>query len=278
MRRAPNSQRSKRGGPLIVFIAVAVALWFYFSEEASPPSTRSPVSGSNRGSVQPIESTGAKTYALEPLRNTWPAIESAGDALTDPGELLATNYYVVLDGSGSMKDRKCSGSRSKMEVAIDALSTFAGELPPDANFGLGVFSRGEIQELIPLGRGQRDQVQRLASRISPDGATPLYSAIKFALDRLTDQGQRQLGYGEYNLVMVTDGLASSGQDPTSMVQHIFEQTPVNLHTIGFCISDRHSLNQPDRSFYRSANDPTSLSRGLKAVLTEAPAFDVTTFQ
>lgn len=276
--RLKKTQRSGRLRPLIVLCIAALALWLLLGEETTPPSAQHSVSGTNQDILQSSNPVSVKAYALEPLRNTWPTMESARDALTDPGQLLANNYYIVLDGSGSMQERKCSGKRSKMEVAIDTLATFAAELSLDANFGLGVFNRGEVQELIPLGQGQRDQVQRLASRIIPDGTTPLYSAIRLALDRLTDQGRRQLGYGEYNLVVVTDGLASSSQDPTPIVRHIFEQTPVNLHTIGFCVSELHSLNQPNRSIYRSANDPASLSRGLQAVLAEAPAFDVTTFQ
>lgn len=278
MRGLLRSRRSARWRSLILFGIFAIALWHLFGEETPQPSGQNRLSGTNQDAVQLVMPIDAKAYALEPLRNTWPTLESTGEILTDPHQLLTSNYYVVLDGSGSMKERKCSGRRSKMEVAIDALATVARELSADANFGFGIFNRGEIHELIPLGIGQRDQIQRLASSFNPDGATPLYSALKFALDRLTDQGRRQLGYGEYNLVIVTDGLASSGQDPTPMLQYIFEQTPVNLHTIGFCISDQHSLNQPNRSIYRSANDPASLSRGLQAVLAEAAFFDVTSFE
>jgi hypothetical protein len=36
-----------------------------------------------------------------------------------------------------------------------------------------------------------------------------------------------------------------GQDPTGAVKAILERSPVVLHTIGFCIGTKHSLNQPD---------------------------------
>ena len=278
MRDIPRNRLSSRWRYLILFGIFAIALWCVFSKESLQLNSQQTLSGTKQDQVQLVTQKHVKAYALEPLRNTWPTMKSTGDILTDPGLLLAKNYYFVLDGSGSMKERKCSGRRSKLEVAVDALATFAKELSPDANFGFSIFNRGEIHELIPLGSGQRDQVQRLASRFIPDGATPLYSAIKFALDRLTDQGRRQLGYGDYNLVIVTDGLASRGQDPTPIVTYIIEQTPINLHTIGFCISDQHSLNQPNFSNYHSGNDPASLSRGLKAVLAEAPVFDVTKFK
>ena len=54
-------------------------------------------------------------------------------------------------------------------------------------------------------------------------------------------------------------------------------TPIVLHTIGFCIDAKHSLNQPGRILYRQANDLEELRRGLQNVLAEAPSFTVLQF-
>ena len=91
------------------------------------------------------------------------------------------------------------------------------------------------------------------------------------------QGARQLGYGEYHLVVVTDGEASDGQDPTNVVKVILDRSPIVLHTIGFCIGTDHVLNQPGRSYYVAAESPEQLQQGLSAVLAEAPAFDQSQF-
>ena len=94
---------------------------------------------------------------------------------------------------------------------------------------------------------------------------------------LIRQGRRQLGYGEYHLIVVTDGQASSGQDPTGVVDEILASSPVVIHTIGFCIGEDHSLNQKGRVLYRTAQNAAELREGLEQVLAEAPDFTVTQF-
>ncbi len=78
-------------------------------------------------------------------------------------------------------------------------------------------------------------------------------------------------------MVVTDGEASEGYEPDIIVRNILSESPVVLHTIGFCIGSQHSLNQGDNVYYFAADDATSLSQGLQAVLAEEPAFDVSQF-
>jgi Mg-chelatase subunit ChlD len=117
----------------------------------------------------------------------------------------------------------------------------------------------------------------VVGEVQAASGTPLAHAIELAYGKLLEQAQRQLGYGEYNLVVVTDGHASEGQDPTGVVNRILDESPVALHTIGFCISAEHALNQPGRAVYRAADNPRALGEGLGAVLAEAPSFDLTEF-
>ena len=130
---------------------------------------------------------------------------------------------------------------------------------------------------MPLGRDNRTNVIKLVSNLAPDGGTPLDRAIDFGHQKLIEQGQKQSGYGEYHLVVVTDGVASEGHNPERAVESMLQQAPVALHTIGFCIAETHSLNQPGYTVYRSANDPVSLKQGLEAVLAESPEFDISSF-
>jgi hypothetical protein len=53
---------------------------------------------------------------------------------------------------------------------------------------------------------------------------------------------------------------------------MLEQSPVMLHTVGFCIDERHSLNQPGLVSYTAANSPEELLQGLQGVLAEAQDF------
>lgn len=208
----------------------------------------------------------------------WPPLREDNKPLSLAPDLLASNYFVVLDGSGSMSQRGCSGSNSKMNVAKKSLAEFAKVVHPDANLGLLVFSRHGVEEVLPLGTQNRDNFVNEVRRVIPGGGTPLKTSLEKGYETLTEQSRRQLGYGEYHLVVVTDGEANSGEDPTEIVKTIIQDSPVLVHTIGFCINDRHSLNQPGRTLYKAANNPKALSQGLQAVLAEAPTFTVGEFK
>ena len=236
----------------------------------APPAPASPPPAASMGAA------GQPGYALNPS-NAWPPVANAGSAQGLAPDLFSVNYYVVLDGSGSMNESDCSEGKRKIEVARTALSAFARSVPAQANLGLAVFDRRGLSERLPLGQDNRDGFSQAVERVQVSANTPLKSAVELAYSRLLDQGRRQLGYGEYHLVIVTDGLASPSQKPTSAVNRILAESPVVFHTIGFCIGERHSLNQPGRTYYRSANNPQALQQGLETVLAEAPDFAVSQF-
>ena len=199
----------------------------------------------------------------------------SGVAFT-PSTLMATNYYVVFDASGSMNDRQCSGAEAKIQVAKRAFSEFVDRLPADSNAGLTIFA-GDIEEFVPLGPLNRDRLKTAVAQLNAGGRTPLVTSISRAYRALTVQGTRQLGYGDYHLVVVTDGESTDG-NPIDIVNRMVGESPVIVHTIGFCIGENHSLNQPGRVLYRNANSPAELAEGLSSVLAEAPSFDVTAFK
>jgi hypothetical protein len=209
------------------------------------------------------------------LTPPWPPGRRADVKLS--GDLFARNYYVVLDASGSMNEKGCSGGKTKIDAARQALAEFAKSIPAEANLGLQVFDARGVREWLPLGVGNRAEFDAALARVRANGETPLLSAVRNAGASLRAQGARQLGYGEYNLVIVTDGEASKGEDPTPAVNALLDQSPVVLHTIGFCIGEKHSLNQPGRTLYRAADNPEQLRAGLAEVLAEAPTFAVLEF-
>ncbi len=263
---------------LILAIVVAVAYGIFQEEESAtgehaPATARSVASA---GHDQPL----FPAYATLPLRNDWPALpkSEAGEERGGMAEdLLAANYYVVVDGSGSMRSTDCSDGRPKMEAAVEALIDFAARLPANANLGMLAFDHHGVAERLPLGSGNREAFNQAVQEIVANRGTPLRSSMEHAYTQLEGQARRQLGYGEYHLVVVTDGIASSGEDPTGIVGQILSESPVLVHTIGFCIGTRHSLNQPGRTLYWAAENPEELAYGLRQVLAEAPAFSLDAF-
>jgi len=208
---------------------------------------------------------------------SWPPID--GDSVGVQTEaMLRRNYYVILDGSGSMKDAGCSGGLPKFDSAVQALNRFFSNVPDTDNIGLLVFDTKGLSERVPLGINNREQLRQALSNSRPYGGTPLSRAVEVGYESLTRQATKQLGYGEFHMVIVTDGDASEGYDPTYDVNQVIDNTAIIIHTIGYCIGSGHSLNQPGRTLYSSADSTQSLSQKLHAVLAEAETFDVSQFQ
>ncbi|MTH95357.1 VWA domain-containing protein [Roseibium sp. RKSG952] len=191
---------------------------------------------------------------------------------------MSKNYYFVLDGSGSMGETECTEPRTKMDVAKEALISLFDQIPGADNVGLFVFDRKGASERVALATGNRDALRVAVEAVRPDYRTPLGASVHEAAVVLERQAAAQLGYGEYNLVVVTDGAATDSSDLERIVDLVADQTPINLFTVGFCIDDRHILNQEGRTEYRSALNPEELGTALKAVLAESEDFgDVTVF-
>lgn len=207
----------------------------------------------------------------------WPF--SSGDQQKEElsDNLTARNFVLVFDGSGSMSEKKCSGRRTKLEVAKDAVVDWSESVPPDANMGLVSF-HGNGWSRVPLAAQNREGFIKLVQGIVAGGGTPLDQAMSSAYEMLTKQAQRQLGYGTYTIVVVTDGIANDPSALMKAVNRILGNTPIVIYTIGFCIGNRHSLNQRGRTIYKTADDAQSLRRGLRDVLAESAAFDVSDFR
>jgi len=218
-------------------------------------------------------------YSLRSGDDSWPALDEnkAGEVADN---LLAKNYYIVFDGSGSMGEvaaDNCSDNQRKIDVAKSAMQTFIKQLPADANVGLYVFDGNAMSERVGVSANSRTQLKKAIKETYPGGGTPLSLAVQQAYNSLLHQAKKQLGYGEYHLIVITDGEANSGYGPGTIVNSVIKYSPVNIHTIGFCISDRHSLNQKGRTFYKSATSRRELEEGLSSVLAESEEFVIDEF-
>ena len=214
----------------------------------------------------PIESpaTNNPRATVGRVTDTWiKASDSAGVKLDE--NQLQSNIYLIFDCSGSM-------SGGKIETAKNAIMQFGSSIPKETGLGLAIFDGNGLSERLSLGVGNRDKFFAMVKAAEAGGGTPLSEAVKIGYEALRSQAKRQLGYGEYHLVIVTDGEANTGYDPTDMVNQILQESPVLIHTIGFHIGERHSLNQPGRTIYKDAQSPQDLAEGLQSVLAESDKF------
>ena len=204
----------------------------------------------------------------------WPG---KGDKAVIANNLTASNYMIVYDGSGSMADSApaCGINTTKHAEGLKAVKEFVRAIPEDANVGLYVFDRNGAGVRVPLGADSvnKDKVLSSLDQVVPGNGTPLGDSLKIGYKVLTQQAQKQLGYGRYSLVVVTDGAADSANYLAKMVNYIVDNSPIEIHAIGFCLGEGHTLNQKGRTFYVSAQSPEQLLNSLKGVLAETNSAD-----
>ena len=201
------------------------------------------------------------------------------ESLSGNEATLTRNFYFIIDGSGSMArktGRACRGDqhfRDRLAGAQWAVHQFLGNVPEDVNMGLYVFDTRGQREVVPLGSGNRDEFLSAVNSIWAGGGTPLASAIVHGTRQLIAQYQHQLGYGEFRLVVVTDGQA----DKIPEAAYQASRFGIPIYAIGLCIDEDHPLRQHAVS-YRAADNFGDLAKGLEETLAELPSFDATEFE
>ncbi|MFN7973347.1 MAG: vWA domain-containing protein [Acidobacteriota bacterium] len=215
------------------------------------------------------------TETAAPFEPATPTVGGAEGTGQDPK--LARNFYVVFDGSGSMKERKCSGSFDrKIAAAQWAFHEFLAAVDPSVNLGLLVFDKRGMREQVPLGPGTRAAVEKAVDAVNAGEGTPLGPAIRQAVMALEEQREVQLGYGEYNIVVVTDGIADDVRAMRDAVK-LANNEGFLLHTIAFCIPQASDLKTGAYSF-RSADNPEELKAAVIGVLAESEDFQPMEFE
>ena len=203
---------------------------------------------------------------------------------SDLGQIsLARNFYFIFDGSGSMRDplsSDCGGDqtfRRKLDGAKWAVAEFLKKVPEDVNLGLYVFDErhtGKSEcEVVPLGPNNMAAFLQAINDVEAGGGTPLARAIQFGAEVLAKQKAKQLGYGEFRLVVVTDGLA----DDIPQAAEFATKKEIPIYAIGLCIQEDHPLRQYAVS-YRAANSFEDLAKALEATVAETEFYDAKTFE
>ncbi len=138
-------------------------------------------------------------------------------------EGLGVSIAIVLDVSGSMKERAQSDNRPKYIVAREALKamleatdSFVVKQPGfPVNVGFYTFS-ASVNRIIPVKPYNRDELQNaLSSLATPGGGTAIGDAMDVARQDLYKAGT----FRKYILV-VTDGENTDGRSPSSVAREI----------------------------------------------------------
>lgn len=203
------------------------------------------------------------------------------DPLAQPGcqageASYARNFQVVLDASGSM-------AGSAIVEAKQAIHAFVNGLPKDReiNLGLVVFDSSGIREPIALGSPEsknRARFLKEVDSVEAGGGTPLADAINVGTAAMLKQCQRQLNYGDYRQIIVTDGAPDWGQNLDVACSEAASYG-FAIYTIGFGIGDGHPLKNWATS-YETASSADELTQKLQNTAAEpeeyVPTYSPTT--
>lgn len=173
-------------------------------------------------------------------------------------DYCSENLVIVMDCSGSM-------SGIKIAQAKNALKEILEYIP--ANTRIGLLSFGENSGWkYSLGPRDNNKLIQAIDNLYPGGNTPLGEYMKYGADRLLQQREKQLGYGTYRLLVITDGEAQDRNLIDLYTPEIMARG-ITVDVIGVFMQQKHSLSEMAHS-YRQADDADSLKKAITEVLAE----------
>lgn len=183
-------------------------------------------------------------------------------------DVQKSNVVIILDASGSMKSNLRSVRIQKMQAAKRALKEVLKTVPQNTQIGLLVFSGTNVKNhwVYPLGPRNDNRLNNAIDMIEPGGGTPLGAYIKIGADRLIQERKNQMGYGNYRLLIVTDGQAQDIKLVNSYTPEVLSRGII-MDVIGVDMVQNHILATKVHS-YRKADDPDSLKKAIAEVFAE----------
>lgn len=184
------------------------------------------------------------------------------------------NIVIILDASGSMKEKfRADETKSKMDAAKEALKEVLAKVPDGTNIGVLVFSGRNISDewVYPLGPKDTAKLIAAIDLPQPEGGTPLGRYMRIGANRLLQQRDKQYNYGNYRLLIVTDGEA---QDVDKVAQYTPEilNRQIRVDVIGVDMKTDHKL-ATDADSYRRADNPGELVAAVSQILAETGGSD-----
>ncbi|TCC17261.1 vWA domain-containing protein [Kribbella sindirgiensis] len=198
-------------------------------------------------------------------------------ALADPAP-SGGKLVLVLDSSGSMAEPAGDG-HTKIAAARTALSSVVTKLPEAAEVGLRVYGATvfkrtqagactDTQLTVPIGTGNRPQLQAAIAKYKPYGETPIGYALQQAAKDLGPVGQR-------TIVLVSDGEATCAPEPCAVARSIAQQgIDLKIDVVGFRVGGKartqlQCVAREGRGDYYDADSTIDLEAGLGRLSTRA---------
>jgi len=203
---------------------------------------------------------------------------TARTASADPEPGDTGKLVMVLDSSGSMKEPAGDG-KTKIVAARTALTQVVSKLPDDAQVGLRVYGATvfkrtqpgactDTQLTVPIGTGNRPQLQAAIAKYKPYGETPIAYALQQAAKDLGPTGRR-------TIVLVSDGEATCAPEPCEVARSIAKQgIDLKIDVVGFRVGAKartqlQCVAREGRGDYYDADSTIDLETGLDRLSTRA---------
>lgn len=184
------------------------------------------------------------------------------------------NIVVVLDDSGSMKDRMRTdqGRVQRIDAAKQALTAVLSQLPPETKVGVLTLNNrvNGSHWVVPFGPVDSSQLLQNIRRIRAEGGTPLGEFLKQGADQLLEARGQQV-YGSYRLLVVTDGEANDARLLDAYLPDILSRGLL-VDVIGVDLKSDHSLATRVHN-YRRADDPQALEKAISEGFAETSTDD-----
>lgn len=190
-----------------------------------------------------------------------PALAQPASSATS-GQGAHDCVVVVFDDSGSMNEP--FGDESRLKAAKRGLKVVLRSVPSTTWVGLLAINAGWLYQISPLDLGR---LNGIIDQMDTPGGTPLARNIKAGADALMAERAKQFGYGQYRLLVVTDGEETESPELIDAYPPEVRARGLTLDVIGVGIGQEHALRKYAHT-YRGADNPEALETAMREVLAE----------
>ena len=196
---------------------------------------------------------------------------SAAPYQSEVDESLGAAVAILIDTSGSMKDKALGDARPKAVVAREALDAMFDATEslvakrPDFAVKVGIYSfSSHASTVLPMQQFDRAAVRDALARVpSPGGGTAIGEAMLTARPELYRSGV----FRKY-LLVVTDGENTSGRSPDQVAREIFQKSEqgVGIYFVAFDTSaDRFAFLKQVQGDVIGAGNGAELRKALDEI-------------